>query len=196
MTETFADRCRQAFEAAAAAHRRAAPALSAPLSEAAALLGGTLARGGKLLVCGNGGSAAESQHFASELTGRFQRERRGLPAMALTVDTSALTAIANDYGFERVFARQVEALGRPGDALVAISTSGRSANVVQAAEAARAAGLAVIAVTGADPGRLGELATVTLAVPEPVTAHVQEVHLTLLHVLCDEIERALVQDAP
>ena len=95
-----------------------------------------------------------------------------------------------------MFARQVEALGRPGDALVAISTSGRSANVVQAAEAARAAGLAVIAVTGADPGRLGELATVTLAVPEPVTAHVQEVHLTLLHVLCDEIERALVQDAP
>jgi D-sedoheptulose 7-phosphate isomerase len=191
----IAERCVQAFEAAAAAHRRAAPTLSAPLAEAAALLGETLARGGKLLVCGNGGSAAESQHFASELTGRFQRERRGLPVIALTVDTSALTAIANDYGFERVFARQVEALGRPGDVLVAISTSGRSANVVQAADAARAAGLAVVAVTGAEPGPLGDLATVTLAVPEPVTAHVQEVHLTLLHVLCDEIERALVQDS-
>ena len=190
----IAERCVQAFEAAAAAHRRAAPTLSAPLAEAAALLGGTLGRGGKLLVCGNGGSAAESQHFASELTGRFQRERRGLPVIALTVDTSALTAIANDYGFERVFARQVEALGRPGDVLVAISTSGRSANVVQAADAARAAGLAVVAVTGAEPGPLGDLATVTLAVPETVTAHVQEVHLTLLHVLCDEIERALVQD--
>ena len=196
MSPTRADRCRQAFEEAAAAHMRAAPALQDPLDRAAAVLGETLARGGKVLVCGNGGSAAESQHFAAELTGRFRRERRGLAALALSVDTSALTSIANDYGFERVFARQVEALGRPGDALVAISTSGQSPNVVRAAEAAAAGGLAVVALTGAAAGRLGELATVTLAVPEPVVAHVQEVHLTVLHVLCDEIERALVQDAP
>ena len=194
MTDGIAARCRQAFAEAAAAHERAATMLDAPTADATTLLVDALAAGGKVLVCGNGGSAAESQHFAAELTGRYRRERRALAALALTVDTSALTAIGNDYGFERVFARQVEALGRPGDVLVAISASGRSANVVAAAAAARAGDLRVIAVTGQDPGALGPLADVTLAVPDPVTAHVQEVHLTLLHVLCDEIERALVLD--
>jgi D-sedoheptulose 7-phosphate isomerase len=125
------------------------------------------------------------------LTGRFKRERPGWPALALTVDTSALTAIANDYGFERVFARQVEAYGRPGDVLVAISTSGRSPNVVTAAREARARGLTVVALTGADAGALGAEADEVLAVPEADTARVQEVHLTVLHVLCDEVERAL-----
>ena len=154
-------------------------------------------RDGKVLVCGNGGSAAESQHFAAELSGRFRTERRGLAGDgARRVDTSALTAIGNDYGFERVFARQVEALGRPGDVLLVLSTSGRSPNVVAAAQAGagrRADG------GGAHgrrrPGRSAALADEVLAVPERDTARVQEVHLTVLHVLCDEIERALARDA-
>jgi D-sedoheptulose 7-phosphate isomerase len=196
VTAAIATRCRQALSEAAVAHERAAAVLDTLAADAATLLVEALVAGGKVLVCGNGGSAAESQHFAAELTGRYRRERRALPAVALSVDTSALTAIGNDYGFERVFARQLEALGRPGDVLVAISTSGRSPNVVAAAETARAGGLRVVALTGPDAGPLGPLADVTLAVPESVTAHVQEVHLTLLHVLCDEIERALVLDAP
>lgn len=194
MSQAIEDRCLQAFEEAAEAHRRAAPVLARPLSVAAGLLVKALAAGHKVLVCGNGGSAAESQHFAAELTGRFRRERRGLAAIALSVDTSALTAIGNDYGFETVFARQVEALGQSGDVLIAISTSGRSPNVVRAAQVARTGGLSVVAVTGAQAAALGELADVVIAVPDPVTAHVQEVHLTLLHVLCEEIERALVED--
>ena len=145
-------------------------------------------------MCGNGGSAAESQHFAAELTGRFRRERGALAALALTVDTSALTAIGNDYGFERVFARQVEALGQAGDVLLAISTSGRSPNVVQAAQVAQSRQMNVVALTGRVGGALGEQAHVTLAVPDADTARVQEVHLTVLHVLCDEIERALTAD--
>jgi D-sedoheptulose 7-phosphate isomerase len=195
MSQPIEARCLQAFEDAAQAHRRAAPVLAAPLSGAAGLLVEALAAGRKVLVCGNGGSAAESQHFAAELTGRFRRERRALAAIALSVDTSALTAIGNDYGFDVVFARQVEALGQPGDVLVAISTSGTSPNVVRAAQVARASGLSVIAVTGARAAALGELADVVLAVPDPVTAHVQEVHLTLLHVLCEEVERALFQES-
>lgn len=151
-------------------------------------------RGGAVLVCGNGGSAAESQHFAAELTGRFRRERRGWPAIALTTDSSALTAIGNDYGFAQVFARQVEAIGRPGDVLIAISTSGTSANIVEAARRARASGLSVVALTGPDAGAVGALADVVVAAPGASTARVQEVHLTVLHAMCDEIETALVED--
>jgi D-sedoheptulose 7-phosphate isomerase len=184
-------RCLTAFEAGIEAHRRAASALGTGMARTAARLAAVLRAGGTILACGNGGSAAECQHFAAELTGRFKRERPGWPALALTVDTSALTAIANDYGFERVFARQVEAYGRPGDVLVAISTSGRSPNVVTAAREARARGLTVVALTGADAGALGAEADEVLAVPEADTARVQEVHLTVLHVLCDEVERAL-----
>lgn len=193
--DLVAARCLAACEAAAVAHRRSGPAVAAGVAHAAMRLRDALAAGRKVLVCGNGGSAAESQHFAAELTGRFRRERQALPAVALTVDTSALTAIGNDYGFERVFARQVEAFGQPGDVLLALSTSGRSPNVVAAAEAARERGLAVIALTGAQPGPLGAVADEVVAVPEADTAHVQEVHLTLLHVLCDEIERGLAGEA-
>lgn len=189
--EGRAGRCRQQFEDAAEAHRAAAGVLATAVADAAAVCERTLAAGGTVLVCGNGGSAAESQHFAAELTGRFARERRGWPVVALTTDTSAMTAIANDYGFAEVFARQVEALGRRGDALVAISTSGRAANVVEAARRARASGLRVVAVTGSDAGPLGDLADVVVAVPAASTARVQEVHLTLLHAMCDEIEAAL-----
>ncbi len=195
MTADAAARCRAACEAAAEAHRRAGDTLAAHVARAVRRLDEALGAGRKVLVCGNGGSAAECQHFAAELTGRFRRERQALPALALTVDTSALTAIGNDYGFDRVFARQVEAYGQPGDVLLALSTSGRSANVVAAAEAARARGVAVVALTGADPGPLGAAADEVLAVPEADTARVQEVHLTLLHVMCDEIERALAGEA-
>jgi len=190
------DRYRQAFAAAVEAHRAAGAALNDGLMTAGQLLQRVLAEGGKVLVCGNGGSAAQSQHFAAELTGRYQRDRAALAAMALSVDSSALTAIGNDYGFDRVFARQVEALGQRGDLLVAISTSGQSPNVIEAARAARVRGIAVIALTGASAGTLGESADVILAVPDAVAARVQEVHLTVLHVLCDEIERAMVGDLP
>jgi phosphoheptose isomerase len=194
--EGRAARCRQQLAEAADAHRAAAGTLGPAVAAAAAACEAALRGGGRVLVCGNGGSAAESQHFAAELTGRFRRERRGLPVVALTTDTSAVTAIANDYGFAEVFARQVEALGRRGDALVAISTSGRAANVVEAARRAKAAGLRVVAVTGPDAGPLGEQADVVVAVPAASTARVQEVHLTLLHAMCDEIEAALTGEPP
>jgi D-sedoheptulose 7-phosphate isomerase len=145
-----------------------------------------------VLVCGNGGSAADSQHFVAELVGRFTRERCAWPALALTTDTSILTAIANDYGFERVFARQVEAHGQPGDVLIAISTSGASPSVLAAVETARARGLTTVALTGRDGGALGRAAQHHLNVPSPSTARAQEVHATLLHVLCDLVERELV----
>ncbi len=161
------------------------------LARAAELLTSALARGGTVLLCGNGGSAADAQHIAAELTGRFLRERRGLPAVALTTDTSALTAIGNDYGFERVFARQVEALGRPGDVLVAITTSGSSPNVLHAIDGARARGLAVIGLLGRDGGAARARCDVALVVESEVTARVQEVHILVAHVLCEAVDRAL-----
>ena len=191
MTDPVSARCLEAFDETAAAHRRAASVLVPGITRTIALICETLSAGGKVLACGNGGSAAESQHFAAELSGRFRKERAAWPAMALTVDTSALTAIGNDYGFDRIFARQVEAFGRRGDVLLALSTSGRSANVVAAAQQGQALGLHVVALTGADAGPLGAVADEVIAVPETDTARVQEVHLTVLHVLCDEIERAL-----
>lgn len=148
-------------------------------------------RGGKVLLCGNGGSAADAQHFASELVGRFQRDRRGVPAVALSTDTSLLTAVANDYGFERVFARQVEALGAPGDVVIGISTSGRSANVVAALAAARARGLKTIAFTGGDGAAVGREADIHVDVPHAVTARVQEVQRTQMHAVCELVEEGL-----
>lgn len=193
--EIAALRCTRALDEAAEAHRRAGALIADDIVNAVSRMQAALKSGRKLLVCGNGGSAAESQHFAAELTGRFRRERRPLAAVALTVDTSALTAIANDYGFDQVFARQVEAIGVAGDVLLAISTSGRSPNVVLAARAARRAGLVVVALTGAVSGPLGGESDVVLAVPEENTAHVQEVQLSILHLLCEEIERALADEA-
>jgi D-sedoheptulose 7-phosphate isomerase len=143
-------------------------------------------------VCGNGGSAADAQHFAAELVGRFTRERRAWPALALTTDTSILTAVGNDYGFDRVFARQVEAHGQPGDVLIGISTSGGSPDVLAAAAAARARGLRTIGLTGRDGGALGRVVDIHLNVPSVSTARTQEVHCTLLHVLCDLVEQDLV----
>ncbi len=149
-----------------------------------------LRNSGKICFCGNGGSAADSQHLATEFTVRFVQNRKGLASVALTTDTSALTACANDFGFETVFARQVEALCRPGDIVVGISTSGTSANVVRALEFARGAGVTTFAFTGENPGACGESADFTLAVPSAVTARVQECHLIAGHLICDMAERA------
>ena len=144
------------------------------------------------MTFGNGGSAADAQHVASELVGRFLRERRSLPAMALTTDTSVLTSVANDESFDRVFARQIEGLGRSGDVALGISTSGRSPNVVAAVKAARGMGLRTIALTGGDGGVVGTLVDIHVNVPSTSTPRVQEVHRTLLHVICELVERAFV----
>ncbi len=165
------------------------------LAAAARLVAEALRRGNKVMFCGNGGSAADSQHLAAELVGRYRRNRPGLAALALTVDTSALTAIGNDFGFEEVFRRQVEALGRPGDVLVAISTSGRSPNVLRAVEAARALGLKTVGLTGKDGGPLAGLVDVALVVPSEDTARIQECHITLGHILCDLVEAELADGA-
>ncbi|HRQ90179.1 MAG TPA: D-sedoheptulose 7-phosphate isomerase, partial [Bacteroidia bacterium] len=158
---------------------------SGTIAEMAARTVQCLRDGGKICFFGNGGSAADSQHLATEFTVRFTRNRRGLAALAFTTDTSALTACANDFGFEAVFARQVEALCRPGDIVVGISTSGESPNVVRGLEFARVEGFATFAFTGEKAGRCGQFADLALAVPSPVTARVQECHLIAGHLLCD-----------
>ncbi len=179
----------EALEDAARLHAECVTASVAATAEAARVMLESLDRGGKILVFGNGGSASDAQHFAAELVGRFMRERRALPSIALTTDTSILTALANDYAFEKVFARQVEALGRPGDVVLGISTSGESPNVLAGFGAARAGGLAIVALTGRDGGPVGRAADVHINVPSPSTARVQEVHRTLLHAICELIER-------
>jgi D-sedoheptulose 7-phosphate isomerase len=158
--------------------------------QAAAAMTAALKQGHSVLVFGNGGSAADAQHFAAELVGRYEKERRAWPAVALTTDTSALTAIGNDYGFDRVFARQIEALGRTGDVAVGISTSGKSPNVLRALESANERGLVTIALTGRG-GDAGRIARHHIAVQEDRTARVQEVHATLLHVICELVESEL-----
>lgn len=161
-----------------------------PLIQAVRTISLSMRSGGTLLLFGNGGSASDAQHVAAELVGRFQRERAAMAAVALTTDTSVLTSIGNDYSFDRVFARQIEALGRKGDVAFGISTSGRSPNVVAALETARARGLETIAMTGCDGGPVGKAAATHVNVPSDVTARVQEVHRTLLHIMCDLLERA------
>ncbi|HJV67919.1 D-sedoheptulose 7-phosphate isomerase [Ideonella sp.] len=165
--------------------------LDTAVARAGTLIADALRADGKLLSCGNGGSAADSQHIASELTGRFINERKPLAAISLTTDSSALTCIGNDYSFDEVFARQLRALGRPGDALLAISTSGNSANVVQAARAARDAGIRVVGLLGRDGGQLKALSDVAIVVPSPVTARIQEAHILIIHTLCGLIEQQL-----
>jgi D-sedoheptulose 7-phosphate isomerase len=179
------------FDATIALHARVRDTDHAALLRAVAAIRASHAAGGTVLLFGNGGSAADAQHMAAELVGRFARERRALAAIALATDTSVLTSIGNDYGFDRVFARQVEALGRPGDVAIGISTSGGSANVVKALEAARARGLRTIAITGRDGGSVGAAAEIHVNVPDGSTARVQEVHRTLIHVMCELVERAL-----
>ena len=164
------------------------------VEEAARLLAGTLAGGGKILLFGNGGSAADAQHLAAELVNRFQIERPPLAGLALTTDTSILTSIANDYDFLEVFAKQVKALGRPGDAALGLSTSGNSANVVKALEAARQLGLATLALSGGDGGPVAAAADLAIVVPSKNTPRIQEVHITIGHVLCDLVDFLLFPD--
>ena len=151
--------------------------------------------GGKVVFLGNGGSAADAQHLAAEFTGHFVRERAPVAAMALSTDTSALTAIGNDYGFEHVFERQIRALGRKGDVCVAISTSGNSPNVLRAAETAREIGMRVIALTGRDGGKLARLAEMALVIPSDSTARIQECHITIGHILCEYVDEELIGPA-
>jgi D-sedoheptulose 7-phosphate isomerase len=174
---------------AAAAHERMA-AGPGPVVEAAGAIGQALKAGGKVLAFGNGGSAADAQHFVAELVGRYEHERRGWPAVALSTDTSILTALGNDYGFDRVFARQIEAHGKPGDVALGITTSGKSPNVLRALETANDRGLVTIALTGRG-GQAGTIATIHLGVDDDRTPRVQEVHITLLHILCELVEDEL-----
>lgn len=171
-----------------------ASALELPdaLERVRAALQSCLDAGGKILVCGNGGSAADAQHMASELVGRVRRDRKALPAIALTTDTSALTAIANDYGFDQVFARQITALGCPGDVVVAISTSGNSANVIQAVKAAREAGCVAVGLTGRGGGALAGDVDHLVAVPSDDVCRIQEIHGLSIHAVCEAIEEEAI----
>jgi D-sedoheptulose 7-phosphate isomerase len=179
------------FEAAILLHERVRQMELTPVTRAAAAIGEAFAQGGRLFVFGNGGSAADAQHMAAEMVGRFARERRALPALALTTDTSVLTSVANDYNFERVFVRQIEALGRPGDVAFGISTSGDSANVLRAIQAAKAGRLQTVALTGRDGGLIGAAAEIHINVPDDSTARVQEVHRTLIHAICELVEDSI-----
>ena len=185
------------FEDTMAATQRSMHVLSAPLLRAIALCFGCVTNNAKMLACGNGGSAADAQHFIAELVGRFERDRLPLAGVALNTDTSILTAVGNDYGFDQIFARQIMALGQPGDVLVAISTSGNSANVQLAIEAAHAREMKVIALTGKGGGTIGNLllpSDIHLCVPHERTMRIQEVHILLLHLLCDGIDTLLLGD--
>jgi D-sedoheptulose 7-phosphate isomerase len=190
-------RIRAHFAASAQLKIDAAAALTPAIARAAETMTTCLFADGRILSCGNGGSASDAQHFSAEMIGRFERERPELPAIALSTDTSILTAVANDYAFEQVFAKQVRALGRKGDVLLAISTSGNSGNVVAAIEAAREREMHVVALTGKGGGRIGELMAegdVHICVPHERTARIQEVHLLAIHCLCDAIDRTLLGD--
>ncbi len=180
----------KAFAATIALHERVRGGIG-PTLVAAKVMSEALRSGRKLLTFGNGGSAADAQHLSAELVGRFQKERAAMPALALTADTTVLTSVANDYSFKQVFVRQIEALGQAGDVAFAISTSGESPNVVMGLQAARSRGLKTIALTGRDGGSVGAAAEIHVNVPDENTARVQEVHRTLLHVLCEIIESDL-----
>lgn len=189
------ERIGRQFTDSAEIKRRALDLLASPIARAAELMAACLLANGKILACGNGGSAADSQHFAAELLNRFERERPGLAAIALTTDTSTLTSIANDYDYEQVFSKQVSALGSPGDVLLAISTSGDSKNVLRAIRAAHEREMRVVALTGRGGGEMGNslaAGDVHVCVPHPRTARIQEVHLLTLHCLCDGIDFLLL----
>ena len=188
-------RIQQQFFDSADLKYAAAEVLSKPIANAVSALVGCITSGGKVLACGNGGSAGDAQHFAAEFVGRFERERPGLAAISLSTDTSIITAIGNDYDFASIFSKQVQALGAPGDVLLAISTSGNSANVVKAVEAARAKDMTVVALTGHQGGRLAQMlldTDVLICVPHERTARIQEVHLLVLHCLCDAVDLQLL----
>ena len=193
---TLQNRVAEHFAQSIEAKQQAAEVLSAPTAQAAEIMLQCLMNDGQILACGNGGSAADAQHFAAEMTGRFEKERMELAAVALTTDTSALTAIGHDYGFDHVFSKQVRALGRPGDVVSGISTSGNSANIITAIEAAHERDMQVIAFTGRDGGKIAAMLKdndILLNVPHPRTARIQEVHILLIHALCDCIVTMLLE---
>jgi D-sedoheptulose 7-phosphate isomerase len=182
------------FQESAELKLKSGQLLAQPISQAIELMFNALSNGNKILACGNGGSAGDAQHFAAELVGRFERERFPLPAISLSTDTSIITAIGNDYSFNEIFSKQVQALGQAGDILLAISTSGNSANVLAAVEAALEREMRVVALTGKDGGKLGKLLTeadVHINVPHARTARIQEVHLVAIHSICDGLDVAL-----
>ena len=193
---TLQERVSAHFAESIRAKQEAEKVLVEPTAQAAELMLQCLMNDGKILACGNGGSAADAQHFAAEMTGRFEKERMELAAIALTTDTSALTAIGNDYGFDHVFSKQVRALGRAGDVLVGISTSGNSTNVIEAIKAAHERDMHVIAMTGRDGGKIAAMlkdTDVLLNVPYPRTARIQENHILLIHAMCDCIDSMLLE---
>jgi D-sedoheptulose 7-phosphate isomerase len=190
-------RIQQQFFDSADLKNAAAEVLAKPIADAVGAIVGCITAGGKVLACGNGGSASDAQHFAAEFVGRFERERPGLAALALTTDTSILTAIGNDYDFNKVYSKQVQALGVPGDVLIAITTSGNSANVLAAVEAAHAKEMTVVALTGRKGGKLATMLTETdvhICVPHERTARIQEVHILALHCMCDAVDLQLLGD--
>ena len=189
------ERISQHFQDSAQTKLDAMELLAAPISEAVQTMVACLVNDGKILACGNGGSAGDAQHFAAELVGRFEAERQELAAIALTTDSSILTAVANDYAFDVVFAKQVRALGRAGDVLLAISTSGNSVNVIKAIEAAHDNDMSVVALTGRGGGKIGQMlreGDIHLCVPAERTARIQETHLLAIHCLCDGIDCLLL----
>ena len=192
-------RIRQHFADSAQLKQDAAALLAPAIARAATVMTTALLADGKILACGNGGSAADAQHFAAEMVGRFERERPELPAISLVTDTSILTAVANDYAFDQVFAKQVRALGARGDVLLAISTSGNSSSVVAAVKAAREREMRVIALTGRSGGAIAQMLAdddVGLCVPHERTARIQEVHLLIIHCICDAVDATLLGEEP
>jgi D-sedoheptulose 7-phosphate isomerase len=185
------DQFSSALRELAATAERTATQLGPSLDRALELVRAAVRRGGTLFFCGNGGSAADAQHIATEYVVRYSRNRRAYPAVALTTDTSLLTAAGNDLGFDEIFARQVEALAKPGDLLIVHTTSGNSANIVRAAEAAKRAGVEVLAFSARDGGRIAALATHTVIIPTERTDRAQELHLCVEHIICDLVEREL-----
>ena len=192
---TLQQRIQTQFSDSAATKQAALATMAAPIEAAVRLMAVALAAGGKVMACGNGGSAADSQHFAAELLNRFEKERPPLAAIALTTDTSTLTSIANDYAYDQVFAKQIAALGRSGDVLLAISTSGNSPNVIAAMQVARERGVRIVALTGRGGGKMAAMLgaqDVHLCVPADRTARIQEVHLLTIHCLCDGIDALIL----
>ncbi len=188
-------RVRDHFAESIATKQTAADAIAESIVAAGRVMSDALLADGKILSCGNGGSAADAQHFSSELLNRFEMERPGLPAMALTTDASTVTSISNDYSYEEIFSKQVRALGRPGDVLLGISTSGNSENVIRAINAAHERGMKVVAFSGRDGGRMADIfaeGDVEIRVPATRTARIQEVHLLVIHCLCDLIDTTLL----
>ena len=186
----FSDRIKGIIESSISTKRSLLDTQSGEIEQAASAIISAVKKGGKLIVFGNGGSAADSQHIVAELVGRFQKERMAIPAIALTTNTSSLTAIANDYGYDVSFSRQLEALAKKGDVALGISTSGNAKNVIEAAKKAKGLGLTVIGLTGGRGGRIARIADINIAVPSDVTARIQESHILIGHILCELVEES------